>query len=118
MFLQYRILTNLRLDTKAQREILYGSDVVSDIFLENLKSVTPWILKAINIKLLADQVDHGRREHILHICAHLSNLIKVSEHVGVRHDAGKALLLSLIHISYGVVNLQSLVIFAPLEFTK
>lgn len=92
VFLQYRILTNLRLDTKAQREILYGSDVVSDIFLENLKSVTPWILKAINIKLLADQVDHGRREHILHICAHLSNLIKVSEHVGVRHDAGKALL--------------------------
>lgn len=92
VFLQYRILTNLRLDTESQREILYGSDVVSDIFLENLKSVTPWILKAINIKLLADQVDHGRREHILHICAHLSNLIKVSEHVGVRHDAGKALL--------------------------
>ena len=92
VFLQYRILTNLRLDTESQRGILYGSDVVSDIFLENLKSVTPWILKAINIKLLADQVDHGRREHILHICAHLSNLIKVSEHVGVRHDAGKALL--------------------------
>ena len=88
VFLQYRILTNLRLDTESQRGILYGSDV----FLENLKSVTPWILKAINIKLLADQVDHGRREHILHICAHLSNLIKVSEHVGVRHDAGKALL--------------------------
>ena len=92
VFLQYRILTNLRLDTESQRGILYGSDVVSDIFLENLKSVTPWILKAINIKLLADQVDHGRREHILHICAHLSNLIKVSELVGVRHDAGKALL--------------------------
>ena len=92
LFLQYRIFTNLRLDTTKQREILYGSDVVSDIFLENLKSATPWIMKAINIKLLADQVDHGRRENILHICAHLSNLIKVSEHVGVRHDAGNALL--------------------------
>lgn len=92
LFLQYRIYTNLRLDTARQREILYGSDVVSDIFLENLKSATPWILKAVNIKLLADQVDHGKRENILHICAHLSNLIKVSEHVGVRHDAGKALL--------------------------
>ena len=91
VFLQYRIFTNLRLDTAKQREILYGSDVVSDIFLENLKSSTPWIIKSVNIKLLADQVDHGRREHLLHICAHFSNLIKVSEHVGVRHDAGRAL---------------------------
>lgn len=92
LFLQYRIFTNLRMDTTRQREILYGNDVVSDIFLENLKSATPWIIKAINIKLLADQVDHGKREHLLHICAHFSNLIKVSEHVGVRHDAGHALL--------------------------
>ncbi len=92
LFLQFRIFTNLRLDTSKQREILYGSDVVSDIFLENLKSATPWIIKAVNIKLLADQVDHGRREHLLHICAHFSNLIKVSEQVGVRHDAGRALL--------------------------
>ena len=92
LFLQYRIFTNLRMDTKAQREILYGSDVVSDIFLENLKSATPWIVKAVNIKLLADQVDHGKREQLLHICAHFSNLIKVSEQVGVRHDAGHALL--------------------------
>lgn len=92
LFLQYRIFTNLRLDTAKQREILYGTDVVSDIFLDNLKSATPWIIKAVNIKLLADQVDHGRREHLLHICAHFSNLIKVSEQVGVRHDAGRALL--------------------------
>lgn len=97
LFLQYRILTNLRLDTEEQRNILYGSDVVSDIFLENLKSATPWIIKAVNIKLLADQVDHGRRGHLLHICAHFSNLIKVSEHVGVRHDAGHAL-LRLVHL--------------------
>lgn len=92
LFLQYRIYTNLRLDTTAQREVLYGHDVVSDIFLENLKSATPWILKSVNIKLLADQVDHGKRDHLLHICAHFSNLIKVSEQVGVRHDAGRALL--------------------------
>lgn len=92
LFLQYRIFTNLRLDTSSQREILYGSDVVSDIFLENLKSSAPWIIKSVNIKLLADQVDHGKREHLLHICSHFSNLIKVSEQVGVRHDAGHALL--------------------------
>lgn len=92
LFLQYRIFTNLRMDTTEQRKVLYENDVVSDIFLENLKSATPWIIKAVNIKLLADQVDHGRREHLLHICSHFSNLIKVSEQVGVRHDAGHALL--------------------------
>ncbi|MBQ5754898.1 MAG: cytidyltransferase-related domain protein [Oscillospiraceae bacterium] len=92
LFLQYRILSNLGCDTAAQQKILYGTDVVSEIFLDNLKTSTPWILKAVNIKLLADQADHGRLDHILHIATHLSNLIKVSEHVVVRMDAGAALL--------------------------
>ncbi len=93
VFLRYRIRTNLRLDTKEESRILYdGDDVTADIFLENLKSGTPWIIKSVNIKLLVDQVDHGKRENLLHICAHLSNLIKVSEQIGVRYDAGTALL--------------------------
>ncbi len=79
-------------DTELQQKALYDRDVVSDIFLDNLKTSTPWIIKAVNIKLLVDQIDHGKYEHILHIAAHLSNLIKVSEHVVVRHDAGNALL--------------------------
>lgn len=91
-FLQYRILSNLGRNVSSQEEVLYGRDVVSDIFLDNLKMATPWVLKAVNIKLLVDQVDHGKKEHILHIAAHLSNLIKVSEYVVVRHDAGRALL--------------------------
>lgn len=92
IFLQYRVLSNLGRDTSRQEAVIYGRDVVSDIFLDNLKMATPWVLKAVNIKLLADQVDHGKSEHILHIAAHLSNLIKVSEFVVVRHDAGRALL--------------------------
>ena len=91
-FLKYRVLNNLSCDTAAQQRALYDRDVVSDIFLDNLKSATPWIIKAVNIKLLVDQIDHGKYEHILHISAHFSNLIKVSEHVIVRHDAGQALL--------------------------
>ncbi len=93
IFLRFRIRTNLRLDTERERAILYDSgDVVTDIFLENLRSGTPWIIKAVNIKLLVDQIDHGKRENLLLICAHLSNLIKVSEQIGVRYDAGRALL--------------------------
>lgn len=92
LFLQYRILSNLGRPTEKQQKILYGRDVVSDIFLDNLKAATPWIIKSVNIKLLVDRVDHGMHDHILHIAAHFSNLIKVSEHVAVRHDAGTALL--------------------------
>ncbi|MEG0987583.1 MAG: cytidyltransferase-related domain protein [Clostridium sp.] len=96
-FLKYRVLNNLGMDTTHQQELLYKNDVVSDIFLDNLKSLTPWVIKAVNIKLLLDQVEHGKCDHILHIAAHLSNLIKVSEHVVVRHDAGHAL-LRMVHL--------------------
>lgn len=96
-FLQYRVLGNLGINTESQQKALYEKDVVSDIFLDNLKSLTPWVIKAVNIKLLVDQVDHGKYEHILHIAAHLSNLVKVSEHVVVRHDAGNAL-LRMVHL--------------------
>lgn len=92
IFLKYRVLTNLGYETEKEQEALYEHDVVSDIFLDNLKSATPWIIKAVNIKLLVDQIDYGKHEHILHIAAHFSNLIKVSENVIVRHDAGHALL--------------------------
>ncbi len=91
-FLKYRVLSNIGYDTEEEKKLLYDRDVVSDIFLDNLKTSTPWVIKAANIKLLVDQIDQGKHDHILHIAAHFSNLIKVSEHVMVRHDAGRALL--------------------------
>ena len=95
-YLKLRILRNLGEDVAEEEHILYDQDVVSDIFLENLKTATPWIVKAVNIKLLKDQLHHGEMAHKLHIAAHLSNLIKVSEYVMVREDAGEAL-LDIIH---------------------
>lgn len=65
--------------------------MTSEIFLDNLKSATHWIIKVVGIELLQDQVEHGLREHMLHIATHFSNLVKVSERVGVRHAAGEAL---------------------------
>ena len=59
--------------------------------MDNLKTATPWMVKSVGVELLRDQVEHGLVEHILHICTHFSNLIKVSERVVVRHDAGGAL---------------------------
>ena len=65
---------------------------ISEIFLENLKAATPWIIKKANIRILTAfaRVDHGY--HLLHIATHLSNLLMVSEQVTVRRSAGAALL--------------------------
>ncbi len=71
--------------------ILLPEDVVSEIFLDNLKTATPWITKQGNLRLLTDFARSGRSP-ALHIATHLSNLIKVSDRVTVRHSAGNALL--------------------------
>ena len=71
--------------------LLLPEDVVSEIFLDNLKTATPWITKQANLRLLTDFARSGRSP-ALHIATHLSNLIKVSDRVTVRHSAGNALL--------------------------
>lgn len=92
LFQKYRVLGNLGIDNSKEGELIHNGEVVADIFLDNLKTGTPWIVKQVNIKLLVDHVEHSSGEHNLHIAAHFSNLIKVSEHVIVRQDAGAALL--------------------------
>ena len=71
--------------------LLLPEDVVSEIFLDNLKTATPWITKQGNLRLLTDFARSGKSP-TLHIATHLSNLIKVSDRVTVRHSAGNALL--------------------------
>lgn len=85
VFLRRRILRRMPME---------GVDrpAISDIFLDNLKTATPWILKAVNIDLLVSMVQSGQTDEVLHIAAHFSNLIKVSENVVVRHTAGASLL--------------------------
>ena len=91
VFLQYRILRRAREDVSLHRRLLYERDVTGEVFLDNLKIATPWIAKVVGIELLRDQVEHGLMDHILHISTHFSNLVKVSERVVVRHNAGDAL---------------------------
>ena len=73
------------------RRIFEDDRVVSDIFLENLKSATPWKIKIINIALLYERIRLGIAMPKLHVATHLSNLLKVSEQVTVRHFAGETL---------------------------
>lgn len=94
-YFRYRILSMLGHDAaelEKYRDILFGEgESTSDLFLENLKVGTPWVLKAVNIEYFLDRLRSGRREEKLHIATHLSNLLKVSEKVTVRHSAGNGL---------------------------
>ena len=71
------------------RELVDGE--ISEIFLDNLKAATPWIIKRVNIRRLTRFAQAGGG-HLLHIATHLTNLVKVSDQVTVRHAAGGALL--------------------------
>ncbi|MDD4842819.1 MAG: hypothetical protein PHU31_00590 [Anaerotignum sp.] len=73
------------------RRIFEDDRVVSDIFLENLKAATPWKIKIINMELLYERIRLGIVMPKLHVATHLSNLLKVSEQVTVRHFAGETL---------------------------
>ncbi|MCI8423495.1 MAG: cytidyltransferase-related domain protein [Lawsonibacter sp.] len=91
IFLKHKILRRAGADVQDLEQTLYHTDITSEVFLDNLKIATPWIVKVAGVELLRDQVEHGVRDHILHIATHFSNLVKVSERVVVRHSAGSAL---------------------------
>lgn len=99
VFLKYKIKENLGIfkeqeaEQKKYKQLLYQrEETTSDIFLENLKVDTPWVIKAVNIEFLLDEVKRGNVGEVLHVATHFSNLIKVSERITVRHDAGRGLL--------------------------
>jgi len=90
-FLRYRILRRAGEDVGAYRAV-FERDITGEVFLDNLKTATPWVNKVVGVGILRDQAERSGRDNILHICTHFSNLIKVSERVVVRHAAGAALL--------------------------
>ncbi len=92
LFLQCQLEELLGLDTSAQKILLGRADAVSNVFLDNLKTATPWVLKAVGVEYLLGQVESNSGASVLHIATHFSNLIKVSENVVVRRMAGAGLL--------------------------
>ncbi|MGM9619156.1 MAG: cytidyltransferase-related domain protein [Oscillospiraceae bacterium] len=92
---------------------------LSEIFLENLKTATPWIIKEINIRLLTDfAAGSGGGYHLLHIATHLSNLVMVSEQITVRHAAGAALLRIAPILTYDQRNEVSVELTRGLEIDQ
>ena len=92
LFLQAQLARTLGRECAELEELLDRPELASNVFLDNLKTATHWVLKAVGVEYLLDQVEHGNRQNVLHIATHLSNLIKVSENVVVRRMAGASLL--------------------------
>ncbi len=92
LFLKAQLLSRLGFNTVQAQEALQKPEAVSGILLDNLKTATPWVLKAVGVDYLLEQALQGGNVNVLHIAAHFSNLLKVSEYIVVRRAAGAALL--------------------------
>ena len=92
LYLQSTLGRHLGLPSAESWATLDQSDAISSVFLDNLKTATPWILKAIGVDYLLHQAVNNPHTNTLHIATHFSNLIKVSENVVVRRMAGERLL--------------------------
>ena len=91
-FAALRLRRQLGLPTKSLERLLDDPEAVSSVFLDNLKTATHWVLKAIGVEYLLYQAERTEGQNLLHIATHFSNLIKVSENVVVRRMAGESLL--------------------------
>lgn len=88
-----KIYATLGMEQLAMALRLSGEEeqqAASELFLENLKVATPWMLKLTNIDFLLEVAQH-RSISLLQVATHLSNILKVGERVSVRHRAGKGL---------------------------
>ena len=89
---------------------------LSAMFLDDLKIQTHWIIKAANIRaMLASIKDGTDKSRLLHIATHFVNLIKVSETVTVRKNAGEALLTIIPQLTLDQRNELVVELFNGLE---
>jgi len=64
----------------------------SDLFLNNLKTATPWNVKTISIDYIMENITRKNEVALLQTATHLTNLVKVSAKESVRNKAGNSLL--------------------------
>ena len=66
---------------------------VSEIFLDDLKMGTHWLVKVASIELMRYYLERGTNTSgVLHLGTHLVNILKVNERLALRRTAGDTLL--------------------------
>lgn len=72
--------------------LLYSSRYnTSELFLNNLKTATPWNVKTISIDFIMENIKSKNEVTLLQTATHLANLVKVSAKESVRNKAGNSL---------------------------
>lgn len=95
-YLKGRIARNLNEESaealKYEEFLEKSIENTSAIFLNNLKSATPWNVKIINIDYIMGYIKNRSELALLQTATHLTNLLKASEKGAVRTKAGNALI--------------------------
>ncbi len=94
-YLKGKIARNLNMSPEIVNKynVLMGSSnyKISDLFLNNLKTATPWNVKTISIDFIMENVKSKNEVTLLQTATHLANLVKVSAKESVRNKAGNSL---------------------------
>ncbi|AOY76425.1 nicotinate-nicotinamide nucleotide adenylyltransferase [Clostridium formicaceticum] len=101
-FLYYKLAKNLSLDDNIIENIydFYHQDIskISDMFLNNLKTETDWMIKKFHVELLTEYTLKDAIIDKLYIAMHFCNLLKVSAMETVRCQAGEAVVKIFHHL--------------------
>lgn len=71
---------------------------IPDVFLNNLKTATDWVIKKINVEVLLEHTMEAPESSGLHTAMHFCNLLKVSAVENVRSHAGESILQIMPHL--------------------
>jgi len=88
---------------------------ISDIYLDNLKTATPWVLKRSQINMLLDYAAREPQNYGFYTAMHFCNILKVSAMEKVRNAAGEALVCLLPQLSMEQRNDVSVELLRALE---
>lgn len=92
------------------------TDREGNLFLDDLKMGTHWVVKVANIELMVHYMhENCTAGGVMHLGMHLTNLIKVSETVFVRQAAGISLLAIAEYMTYSQRNELAVELFNGLE---
>ncbi|MFI3251096.1 MAG: cytidyltransferase-related domain protein, partial [Eubacteriales bacterium] len=90
IFLKSKVLKRAGEDITQFTKQLEQKNVTGELFLDNLKTATPWVVKVAGVNQLRETGELGDPANLLHIVTHFSNLLKTSEQLVVRMEAGEA----------------------------
>ncbi|WFD11334.1 nicotinate-nicotinamide nucleotide adenylyltransferase [Tepidibacter hydrothermalis] len=120
-FLKFKISTKLNLNTttlnKYKSFYLSDESKIGSVFLSNLKTLTPWIIKKINIDLLFEY-NVKNLNNMAYTAMHFCNLLKVSGIESVRNTAGKNIIKIMPYLSLEERNDISIELLRSLEIEK